>query len=89
MLDFADTGEIGLLVDEKGVKQKESEIGKGGVLKGSDLAQVFASLRANDLIWPYVVKGYLQGQAPPPFDRRGGVSVPPPPPLEPSATTDA
>ena len=43
-------------------------IGKGGLLKGSELAQVFASLRANDLIWPYVVKGYLKGQAPPAFD---------------------
>jgi polyhydroxyalkanoate synthase len=68
MLDFTDTGEIGLLVTEDGVAQKESTIGKGGVLKGSELAQVFASLRANDLIWPYVVKGYLKGQAPPAFD---------------------
>ena len=68
LLDFSDTGEIGLLVDEKGVAQREAAIGKGGVLQGSELAQVFSSLRANDLIWPYVVKGYLQGQAPPPFD---------------------
>ena len=68
LLDFTDTGEIGLLVDEKGVAQREAAIGKGGVLEGSELAQVFSALRANDLIWPYVVKGYLQGQAPPPFD---------------------
>ena len=68
MLDFSDTGEIGLLVSEEGVAAREAAIGKGGLLKGSELAQVFAALRANDLIWPYVVQGYLKGQAPPAFD---------------------
>ena len=68
MLDFSDTGEIGLLVGEQGVAAREAAIGKGGLLKGSELAQVFAALRANDLIWPYVVQGYLKGQAPPAFD---------------------
>jgi polyhydroxyalkanoate synthase len=68
MLDFGDTGEIGLLVSEPAVVAREAAIGRGGLLKGSELAQVFASLRANDLIWPYVVKGYLKGQAPPAFD---------------------
>ena len=68
MLDFTDTGEIGLLVDEPAVIAREAAIGRGGLLKGSELAQVFAALRANDLIWPYVVQGYLQGKAPPAFD---------------------
>ena len=68
MLDFTDTGEIGLLVSEPAVAAREAAIGKGGLLKGSELAQVFAALRANDLIWPYVVNGYLQGKAPPAFD---------------------
>jgi len=68
LLDFSDTGEIGLLVSEEGVAAREAAIGKGGLLKGSELAQVFAALRANDLIWPYVVKGYLKGQPPPAFD---------------------
>jgi polyhydroxyalkanoate synthase subunit PhaC len=68
MLDFSDTGEIGLLVSEEAVAAREAAIGDGGLLKGKELAQVFASLRANDLIWPYVVKGYLQGQVPPAFD---------------------
>ena len=68
MLDFSDTGEIGVLVSEESVAAREAAIGTGGLLKGSELAQVFASLRANDLIWPYVVQGYLKGQAPPAFD---------------------
>ncbi len=68
LLDFTDTGEIGLLVTPEGVAAREVAIGNGGLLKGSELAQVFAALRANDLIWPYVVKGYLKGQAPPAFD---------------------
>jgi polyhydroxyalkanoate synthase len=68
LLDFGDTGELGLLVSEQMVEAREAAIGSGGLLKGSELAQVFASLRANDLIWPYVVQGYLKGQAPPAFD---------------------
>jgi len=68
LLDFTDTGDIGLLVSEQGVAAREAAIGQGGLLKGRELAQVFASLRANDLIWPYVVNGYLEGKAPPAFD---------------------
>jgi polyhydroxyalkanoate synthase subunit PhaC len=68
LLDFRETGDLGLLVTPEMVAARDASIGSGGLLKGSELAQVFASLRANDLIWPYVVKGYLKGQAPPPFD---------------------
>ncbi len=68
MLDFSDTGDIGLLISEQGVAQREAAVGTGGVVKGSELAQVFASLRANDLIWPYVVNSYLKGKPPPAFD---------------------
>jgi len=68
MLDFADTGELGLMVDEASVAAREASIGRGGLLHGRELAQVFAALRANDLIWPYVVNGYLKGQAPRAFD---------------------
>ncbi|WP_077002292.1 class I poly(R)-hydroxyalkanoic acid synthase [Variovorax sp. KK3] len=68
MLDFHDPGEIGMLVNEPMLALREAAIGGGGVLHGRELAQVFASLRANDLIWPYVVNGYLKGKAPPAFD---------------------
>jgi polyhydroxyalkanoate synthase len=68
MLDFSETGQIGLFVDESSVAAREATIGQGGILPGSDLAFVFSSLRANDLVWPYVVNNYLLGEAPAAFD---------------------
>jgi polyhydroxyalkanoate synthase len=68
LLDFSDTGEIGYFVDEKAVQTREATIGKGGLLRGSELATVFSALRANDLIWQYVVGNYLKGNTPPAFD---------------------
>jgi len=47
---------------------REATIGSGGILPGADLAGVFSMLRANDLIWPYVVNNYLMGGAPAAFD---------------------
>jgi polyhydroxyalkanoate synthase len=68
MLDFFDTGEIGALVSDQSLAAREAAIGKGGVMQGKELAFVFSSLRANDLIWPYVVNSYLKGKGPPAFD---------------------
>jgi polyhydroxyalkanoate synthase len=68
MLDYSDAGEIGLLISEQSVAAREQTIGKGGVLEGKELGFVFSSLRANDLIWQYVVNSYLKGKAPPAFD---------------------
>jgi polyhydroxyalkanoate synthase len=55
-------------VDEASVAAREAAIGKGGLLRGQELAQVFSSLRANDLIWQYVVGNYLKGKTPEAFD---------------------
>ena len=68
MLDFSETGQLGLFVDEPSVVAREATIGGGGILPGSDLAFVFSALRANDLIWPYVVNNYLMGGSPAAFD---------------------
>jgi polyhydroxyalkanoate synthase len=68
MLDFSETGQIGLFVDEASVAAREATLGRGGILPGSDLAFVFSSLRANDLVWPYVVNNYLLGGTPAAFD---------------------
>ena len=68
MLDFSNTGDIGLLVDEAGMAAREAAIGSGGIMPGRDLALVFSALRANDLVWSYVVSSYLKGKSPPAFD---------------------
>jgi len=68
LLDFSDTGEIGVLIDEASVQMRENTIGKGGLLRGQELANVFSFLRANDLVWQYVVSNYLKGGTPKAFD---------------------
>jgi polyhydroxyalkanoate synthase len=68
MLDFSDTGEIGLLIDQGSVALREATIGTGGILPGKELAFTFGTLRANDLIWRYVVDSYLKGATPDAFD---------------------
>jgi len=68
MLDFSAPGQLGVFIDENGVAAREAQIGAGGILPGADLASTFNALRANDLIWPYVVNNYLMGGAPAAFD---------------------
>jgi len=68
LLDFSEPGELGCFIDENSVVQREQTIGKGGLLKGSELSSVFSALRANDLIWQYVVGNYLKGGKPAAFD---------------------
>src|SRR6476646_6936408 len=68
MLDFSHAGEIGLLIDAGSVALREATIGKGGIMPGKELAFTFGTLRANDLIWRYVVDNYLKGATPDAFD---------------------
>ena len=68
LLDFTDTGVLDVFIDENFVKYREMELGKGGLMKGRDLASTFSFLRPNDLVWNYVVGNYLKGETPPPFD---------------------
>ena len=68
MLDFSDTGELSVFVDEAYVAKRERDFAQGGLLHGRELALTFASLRANDLIWHYVVNNYLKGRTPEAFD---------------------
>jgi polyhydroxyalkanoate synthase len=68
MLDFSDTGELSVFIDDSYVLKRELDFAEGGLLPGRELAVTFASLRANELIWHYVVNNYLKGKTPDPFD---------------------
>jgi polyhydroxyalkanoate synthase len=68
LLDFTDVGEIRVYIDENFVGKREKHLAKGGIVPGGELAGAFSSLRANDLVWSYVVNNYLKGKQPPAFD---------------------
>jgi polyhydroxyalkanoate synthase len=68
MLDFSDTGDIALFIDEASVEAREAAIGGGGIMRGTDIAMAFSALRANDLVWSYVVNNYLKGTQPEALD---------------------
>ncbi|WP_432761249.1 PHA/PHB synthase family protein [Roseomonas indoligenes] len=68
MLDFEEAGELGVFIDEEQLQAIEAKMSKRGFLEGSEMADTFNMLRANDLIWSFVVQNYLLGQEPFPFD---------------------
>jgi polyhydroxyalkanoate synthase len=68
MVDFEEAGELGVFIDEEQLRAIEERMQKRGYLEGSEMATTFNMLRANDLIWSFVVNNYLLGQEPFPFD---------------------
>ncbi len=68
MTDFAEAGELGVFIDEEQLQGLEEKMQKRGYLEGREMATTFNMLRANDLIWSFVVSNYLLGQEPFPFD---------------------
>jgi polyhydroxyalkanoate synthase len=68
MVDFAESGELGVFIDEEQLNALEAKMQKRGFLEGREMATTFNMLRANDLIWSFVVNNYLLGQDPFPFD---------------------
>ncbi len=68
LTDFTDAGELGVFIDEEQLSNLEEKMQKRGYLEGSEMAATFNMLRANDLIWSFVVNNYLLGKEPFPFD---------------------
>lgn len=68
MLDFSEAGELGVFIDEEQLQQLEKRMDELGYLDGQEMSTVFNLLRANELIWSFVVNNYLLGRTPFPFD---------------------
>lgn len=67
--DFSEAGELSVFVDEAQLEALKAKMtSEGGVLPGSKMAGAFNMLRANDLIWSFVINNYLLGKQPMPFD---------------------
>ena len=67
-VDFTHAGDLKVFVDEEQLEALEADMAKRGYLEGRRMATAFNMLRANDLIWPYVINNYLKGREPMPFD---------------------
>jgi polyhydroxyalkanoate synthase len=68
-VDFSEAGELAVFVDDAQIEALHQQMeNAGGVLEGGKMATTFNMLRANDLIWSFVVNNYLLGKTPMPFD---------------------
>ena len=72
LTDFSEPGELGVFIDEEQLQFLEGKMNQRGYLEGSEMATTFNMLRANDLIWSFVVNNYLMGKDPFP-DRKSVV----------------
>ena len=68
LIDFTEPGELGVFIDDAQLESLETIMAEKGYLEGRHMATTFNMLRANDLIWSFVVNNYLLGREPLPFD---------------------
>ena len=68
IVDFTEPGDLGVFTDEKSIESLEKKMNERGFLESSEMAGTFNWMRANDLIWSYVVSNWYMGKKPPAFD---------------------
>jgi polyhydroxyalkanoate synthase len=68
MVDFEEAGDLGVFIDDTSLKNLEEKMNSRGYLEGSEMASTFNMMKANDLVWSFVVNNYLLGKDPFPFD---------------------
>jgi polyhydroxyalkanoate synthase subunit PhaC len=68
LVDFTEVGDMAVFIDEEQLASLERRMRERGYLEAQDMATTFNMLRANDLIWSFVVSNYLLGKEQMPVD---------------------
>ena len=68
LIDFEKAGDLKIFMDDAQLELLDKQMAHTGVLQGKNLQRTFSLLRANDMIWSFVVNNYLLGKEPFPFD---------------------
>ncbi|HCK32333.1 MAG: class I poly(R)-hydroxyalkanoic acid synthase [Micavibrio sp.] len=68
LVDFEEAGDLTIFIDDAQIKVIEEQMKEKGYLDATYLKSTFSLLRANDMIWSFVVNNYLLGKDPFPFD---------------------
>jgi polyhydroxyalkanoate synthase len=68
LVDFSNSGDLGIFIDDEQLDKIEKHMKDLGYLDGTEMSAVFSILRANDMIWSYVINNYMMGKSPLPFD---------------------
>jgi polyhydroxyalkanoate synthase subunit PhaC len=68
LVDFSEVGDMAVFIDKEQLASLERRMRERGYLDAQDMAASFNMLRANDLIWSFVVNNYLLGKEQVPFD---------------------
>lgn len=68
IVDFAEPGDLGVFTDETSIARMEERMNERGFLEASEMAHTFDWMRANDLVWKYVVENWYMGKKPPAHD---------------------
>jgi polyhydroxyalkanoate synthase len=68
LVDFSEPGEFGVFTDEATIERLERGMNERGFLDSNQMAGTFDWMRANDLVWSYVVNNWFMGRQPPAFD---------------------
>ncbi|WP_027577391.1 alpha/beta hydrolase [Bradyrhizobium sp. WSM1743] len=68
LVDFTEVGDMAVFIDEEQLAYLERRMRQHGCLEAHQMATTFNMLRANDLIWSFVVSNYLLGKKQMPGD---------------------